>query len=162
MNNTFLYTAFTTEEQKAIAFTTVKTSDNDEWVAFEKAKGFMYDIVSGGPDTMDRVFLLSLEEAMAYGGYSKLANFYNYGTDKLKALPTRYAFAQGTKQYEGSSSSDKLNGRGCCRWWLRSPGSSIGCASVVRSDGGLVSSDVDHADVAVRPAFWLDLDSMIP
>ncbi len=162
LNSTFLNEAFTAEEQKAIATTTVKTGNNDEWAAFEKKKGWSYDNVSGGADTQDKVFLLSLEEAMAYGGYSTLADFYYNGTDKMKAVPTKYAVAQGAYPYEGSDSNYMLNGTGCCWWWLRSPGCYGYCASEVISDGRLHLSDVSNTLDVVRPAFWLNLDSIIP
>ncbi len=110
LNSTFLNTAFTAAEQKAIATTTVKTGNNDEWVAHDKKMGWSYDTVNGGADTQDKVFLLSVEEAMAYGGYSTLEDFFKKKTDKMKVLPTKYALVQGADTY----GDYKLNGVGCC------------------------------------------------
>ncbi len=162
LNSTFLNAAFTAEEQKAIATTTVKTGNNDEWVAFAKKYGWSYDNLNGGADTQDKVFLLSLEEAMAYSGYSTLDNFTFNGTDKMKAVPTKYAVAQGAYQYDNSDSNRMLNGTGCCWWWLRSPGSYSSYASYVYYDGSLDFNYVNYASGSVRPAFWLNLDSIIP
>ncbi len=162
LNSTFLNAAFTAEEQKAIATATVKTGNNDEWVAFAKKKGGSYDNVSGGADTQDKVFLLSLEEAMAYGGYSTVEDFINNGTDKMKAVPTKYAVAQGAYQYGGSDSNYMLDNAGCCWWWLRSPGCYSDRASLVVRDGSLNHYYVYSSNGAVRPAFWLNLDSIIP
>lgn len=109
--------------------------------------------MDGGADTQDKVFLLSLEEAMEYG--STLTDFYNNGKDKMKATPTKYAVAQGAFQ----SDRTKLNGTGCCWWWLRSPGYISDCASRVLLGGSLDLSSVYDTDGSVRPAFWLNLDS---
>ena len=155
LNSTFLSNAFTAKEQAGIATTTVKTGNNAEWVAFAKKKGWSSTSLSGGADTQDKVFLLSLEEAMEYGGYSSMENFHNNGSDKMKAIPTKYAIAQGASQ----SYSDKLNGTGCCWWWLRSPGDGSDLASRVSSGGSLLDFDVNFTYGSVRPAFWLNLDS---
>ena len=155
LNSTFLNTAFTDKEQEGIVTTTVKTGNNADWVAFAKKEGWNYNSVDGGSDTQDKIFLLSLEEAMEYGGYSSLEDFSNKGTEKLQAVPTAYAVAQGAYQ----SSSSTLNGVGCCWWWLRSPGSISFSASFVGHGGSLDYFSVDYTDEAVRPAFWLNLDS---
>lgn len=132
-----------------------KTGNNAEWVAFAKKKGRSCESVNGGADTQDRLFLLSLEEAMEYGGYSTLEEFYNNGSEKMKAVPTKYAAEQGASQ----SGSNKLDGVGCCWWWLRSPGSSSFSTSYIRSGGGLDYDYLNYTGGSVRPAFWLDLDS---
>ena len=133
----------------------MKTGNNAEWVAFAKKQGWGYDSLNGGADTQDKLFLLSLEEAMEYGGYSTLEEFYNKGSEKLKAIPTDYAVAQGAYQ----SSSSMLNGTGCCWWWLRSPGRYGNFASYVNYDGSLNYVGVSSVYGAVRPAFWLNLNS---
>ncbi|MCQ2458280.1 MAG: toll/interleukin-1 receptor domain-containing protein [Clostridia bacterium] len=155
LNSTFLNNAFTAKEQEGVSTTTVRTGNNAEWVAFVKKYGLSYTSMDGGADTQDKVFLLSLEEAMEYGGYSTLADFYNNGKDKMKAIPTKYAITQGAYQ----SDSEKLNGTGCCWWWLRSPGAHSIYASRVHSSGSLDDFNVNRASGSVRPAFWLNLDS---
>ena len=177
LNSTFLNTAFTEKEQEGIVTTTVKTGNNADWVTFAKKKNsfydsvdggsdtqdkifLLYDSVDGGSDTQDKIFLLSLEDAMEYGGYSTLEDFYNKGTEKLQAVPTAYAVAQGAWQYSGSDSSCMLGGTGCCWWWLRSPGSYSLGASLVRGDGGLGYGYVLSVDGSVRPAFWLNLEAL--
>ena len=162
LNSTFLNTAFTDKEQEGIVTTTVKTGNNAHWVAFAKKKGWYYDSVDGGSDTQDKIFLLSLEEAMEYGGYSTLEDYYDKEIEKLKAVPTAYAVNQGACQYCGSYSGYKLNGTGCCWWWLRSPGyrRNLAFVSRVYINGSLDYIDsVSIASGAVRPAFWLNLNS---
>ena len=155
LNSTFLNIAFTDKEQECIVTTTVKTSNNADWAAFAKKKGWSYDSLDGGFDTQDKIFLLSLEEAMEYSDYSTLEDFYNKGTEKLQAVPTAYAVAQGAYQ----SSSNTLDGTGCCWWWLRSPGYLSNFASYIYFDGSLYYDLVYLVNGAVRPAFWLNLDS---
>ena len=135
LNSTFLNAAFTTAEQAGIVTTKVSTPS--------------YSGHSGGSDTQDKIWLLSRDEASTY-----------FTSDAArKATPTKYAVAQGTYQYSGSDSDCKLNGTGCCWWWLRSPGFGGDRASGVSSDGSLSNRDVDYDYGAVRPAFWLNLNS---
>lgn len=155
LNSTFLNGAFTVKEQNGIETTTVKTCNNAEWVEFAKTNNWRYGLADGGADTQDKVFLLSLEEAMEYGGYSTLSDFYYNGKDKMKTIPTKYAVAKDAYQ----SSDYMLDGTGCCWWWLRSPGDNSDCASDVSSDGCLSNGHVYNTYGSVRPAFWLDLDS---
>jgi len=155
LNSTFLNAAFTSEEQLRIATTTVKTRNNAEWVAFAKKEKWNYNSLESGADTQDKIFLLSLEEAMGYGGYGTLSDFYNNGTDKIKATPTAYAVAQGAYQ----SGSVKPNGTGYCWWWLRSPGCYSNYASGIDFDGSLNYYSVSLIYGSVRPAFWLNPDT---
>lgn len=121
---------------------------------YAKETGYWYDHVNGGADTLDKLFLLSLEEVIAYSGYSMFADYYDDSTDKTMAVPTQYAVAQGADQ----SDYFKLDDIGCCQWWLRSPGIYTDSASIVDSDGILYLCGVTYTGTAVRPAFWLDLE----
>lgn len=159
LNSTFLNNAFTDAEQQAIITTTVKTGNNDEWVTRAQKEGWLAESVNGGEDTQDKLFLLSLEEAMAYGGYKTLVSFASSINDKMKATPTKYAIAQGARHYNESDSYYMLNGTGCCWWWLRSPGSINLDVSLVSGDGRLRDYEVNDADGSIRPALWLNLDS---
>ena len=137
LNSTFLNAAFTAKEQAGIVMTKVSTPS--------------YSGNSGGPDTQDKLWLLSLDEAETY---FKTA-------EARKTIATKYAVAQGADQYSGSDSSCKQNGTGCCWWWLRSPGNFSSIASYVYGNGILNkrSDCVFCSNGSIRPAFWLDLDS---
>ena len=137
LNSTFLNEAFTPAEQAGIVTTTVSTPS--------------YYGNSGGADTQDKIWLLSREEAEKY---------YRHDASR-KAVPTVYAVARGAWQYDGNNIASKLNGEGCCWWWLRSPGYISNSASSVYGDGSLNFINVYYAINAVRPAFWLNLDSGI-
>lgn len=138
LNSTFLNNAFTAKEQEGIVTAKVSTPSCREY--------------SGGSDTQDKLWLLSKDEATTY--------FKN--DEARKATPTKYAVAQGAYQYSSNDNSCfKLNGTGCCCWWLRSPSyySYRACDIVNGGDLSYSHSNVDNASGSVRPAFWLNLDS---
>ena len=116
MNSEFINNAFSEEEQQAIILT-----KND---------------TKGSRTTEDKVFLLSIEEALEYLPKKKR---------KCKATP----YAKQNKAF----SKDNF-----CYWWLRSPGSAQNCAALVIFGGDVYDSGsyVDSAYLAVRVAMWVD------
>lgn len=94
----------------------------------------------GGNDTKDKVFLLSIDEAKAYLP----------STVERVCLATKYAESQGS-QLESLTRS--------CRWWLRSPGSTLYNASFVKIDGFILQLGVPVSveKRSVRPAMWIEL-----
>lgn len=94
---------------------------------------------NGGNDTKDKVFLLSIDEAKAYLP----------STVERVCVATKYAESQGS-QLESLTRS--------CRWWLRSPGSTLYTASFVKVDGFILQlgTPVSVEKRSVRPAMWLD------
>lgn len=138
LNSTFLNNAFNASEQTVIQNTTVVNEDNPDYGT------------EGGEDTVDKVFLLSISEAMnpSYGFTSTMI-----GTKTRQAKNTAYAKAQGA--YTDTSTGYEENGY----WWLRSPGSFSNLVSYVDNlgdvsqYGGYVCPD----NVAVRPALHLNL-----
>ncbi|MCR5138408.1 MAG: serine/threonine protein kinase [Oscillospiraceae bacterium] len=147
LNSTFLESAFSADEQKAIMMTEVdnsKKQGNSEWNT------------DGGNDTKDKIFLLSFKEA----------NDYFINNDARECKATKYAIGQGAfvideelLQIYSTYSKDDL---GKCWWWLRSPGELQTSAAFVYSDGFLDNSNlVDYFDIVVRPAFWINLESDI-
>lgn len=160
MNSSFLNEAFTEAEQRLIAVTTVKTEENAEWMAICEKQNWGYKPMNGGTETQDKVFLLSLEEAMEYGGYSTVEEFFSgQGSEKLTAMPTAYAIAQGAKfMFNSFDINAMLNGQGFCIWWLRSPGGDAYSAFAVISNGGFTIDAADFEGYSVRPALWLDLE----
>ena len=131
LNGSFLNTAFSMDEQKAILTTTVDNSKN---------QGNSNWSTNGGNNTSDQLFLLSYTEAGKH-----------FESDSDRACkPTTYAEAKGAD----------ITDSGNCLWWLRSPGDFQGSVALVGSIGSLGSNirgDLDY--VAVRPAFWIDLES---
>ena len=132
LNGEFLRNAFTAAEQKKIAVTKLQNDNNAKYGTF------------GGNSTEDRVFCLSIAEA---------ESLFKDDTAR-KCVPTPYAVGKGAWQ-----SSELIDGRGCCCWWLRSPGHDQGNASGVGTVGALhlYGGLVDFGYYAVRPALWVNL-----
>ena len=126
LNFNFWWDAFTEQEQSLIVRT--------------KLSNPSYEGIEGGPDTWDRVFLLSRGEA---------ANYFTGSADRL-VKPTLYALAMGT----GTADEN-----GCCWWWLRTPGAYSYDAGTVYAIGGIdhTGANVKNATIAVRPAIWVEL-----
>lgn len=132
-SNNFLETAFNAEEQSAIFTTEVVNEDNPEYGT------------EGGKNTEDKVFLLSMSEAMnqQYG----LKGNCNQSNAR-KATNTAYAvsrYSEGENIY----------------WWLRTPGSNTGTAVGIEGDGEIAvhGSYENDSYQGVRPAIHINLSS---
>ena len=135
-SNNFIDAAFSSVEKVAIADTYVYNKNNPSYNT------------SGGNNTTDKIFLLSIEEANNRN-YFPNAN----GNDSRKSTNTAYVAS-----YSGMYGASKTD-----HWWLRSPGEDDDYAAFVYA-GGRVNSDgysVDYTTNAVRPAFHLDLNSVL-
>lgn len=135
LNGTFFRTAFSNLEQELIESTSIHADVYDEWDAIP------------GPDTVDKIFVLSAEEADQY-----------FGLDEYrKCYPTPHA-----------SGSGNSSNNGCCLWWLRTPGPDNSHVTVVDLDGEISYTVVNGTDVStrflsgiywhemVRPAMWVN------
>ncbi len=135
MNGTFLNNAFSTEEQAQIQNTTVSADNNPQYST------------NPGNATMDKVFLLSINEVEKY-----------FNSDEArKCAPTAYAKAQRAWT---SDTYKTPSGAATCYWWLRSPGLNQGRAADVNFDGSVYEygGSVNGGDLAVRPAMWISID----
>ncbi len=92
----------------------------------------------GGNETKDKVFLLSESEAKTYLPKT---------IDRV-CIATKYAENQGS-QLENITRS--------CRWWLRTPGSTLYSVSFVKVDGFILQIGVGASleKRSVRPAIWV-------
>ena len=134
LNNYFINKAFSSSQQSQIATVTNHNPKNPEYST------------KGGSATQDRIFALSIDEAEKYFG----------NDDDRMAAPTGYAKKQGCYVCESYSTP---SGEKTGWWWLRSPGSFGHLAALVIL-GGYISQFGDRVyldEVAVRPAFWLNL-----
>ena len=126
LNHQFYTEAFTFAQQHSILPTQLKAEN---------------DSTDGRDDEdtiMDRVFLLSREEAERYFA----------GDEARKLLVTSYARKKGA----GTTYTNTAY------WWLRSSGSINLRAANITLEGALGDSVVDHGSYAVRPAMWVTLD----
>lgn len=127
LNEDFCSSAFTDVEQRLLAETELVTPDNP-----------MYH-TPGGENTVDRVFLLSLEEVETY-----------LTKEQCLGQVTQYAIKKGC--YYNAS----FNGW----WWLRSSGTQRRDACYVDAMGkaSLYGYVVHRPGWSVRPAMWIDLE----
>ena len=136
--NNFLGNAFSAKEQTAIADTVVVNDNNPDYNT------------EGGNDTIDKIFLLSIAEAKNTA----------YFADNNSRIATNTAYVAGG----GEIGSSGMRGVGAAGyWWLRSPGYDVINAAYVDGSGGVgrYGIDVDDDRNAVRPAFNLDLKSVL-
>lgn len=137
----FIKSAFTVDEKKAIMETNVVNENNTS-----------YDTV-GGNNTTDKIFLLSMAET------SKKE--YGFRTELKEASKTREVKDTDYACIKGSERSDDTCGFGCCDWWLRSPGRWDDYAMYVyaRGSGADYGMNVDYDRRAIRPALHVNLAS---
>jgi len=145
LNGTFLQ-RFTEEELGRIVEAEINNPDN------------LWYGTSGGESTIDKVFLLSLEEADRYFGDS--GDYRNrrrmvYDSNLKSWAPINYGFAF-TNTYD-SDRTAKYDSH-ISEWWLRSPGRASFRAANVNTGGEVIVSGKAAISVAgVRPALWLNL-----
>lgn len=132
LNGIFFDTAFSQEEQDRICAVENENPDLSATSA------------DSGRATMDRIFILSKEEA-------KLL-FHSYSA--RKAAPTAYAMAEGAHQ-------NPNNHMGW--WWLRTSGNSAKrvCYVTTGGDIGSDSRDVTRWDAGVRPVMWISAEETL-
>lgn len=145
LNGKFLDKAFSVDEQSAILTTVVDNSASQGYIDWN---------TDGGNNTEDRIFLLSYAEANRYLGVT----YDDKNNMKSRVVPTAYALARHAWTSDSYSTSEGIM-TGC--WWLRSPGYIGSGAASVYADGALYSYTVNNESNVVRPAFWLDLSSLI-
>ncbi len=129
LNSSFLNKAFSEEEQARILETTVTAEKNPDYGT------------DAGNDTVDRLFLLSIDEARTY--FSGNDDRELEATEMMNEMEDYFVF--------------------CCNakwpWWLRSPGYITKTATGVDLDGTLFTDGVDPGEeYAVRPALWLKVE----
>ena len=127
LNNEFYMNAFNNVEQKAIWKSITKTNNN-----------FKYG-TNGGKDTTDKVFLLSVEDA--------IKRFPN--DERRKAKATEYA-----QKVKGAYINKKT---GYSWWWLRSPGKYGYRVAEIFDSGWLDASGtgINSRGNGVRPVIWI-------
>ncbi len=137
-NDNFLKTAFSSVERGEILQKTIKNDNNSEYGT------------NGGNDTTDKVFFLSIEEAVnpAYG----FASDYDKYSKTRRSVNTEYAKSRG--DWAEDDEND-------WQYWLRSPGDYPGDAAIVDSRGYVDRSGtwLTNDYNAVRPALYLNLNS---
>ena len=140
LNGEFYNASFSDAEKAVIATSSLENADNPT------------EGTSGGNDTEDKVFVLSLDEAVntEYG----FAGEYD-AKDKLRqCLPTEYAKAHNCLLEDNASSEFFGN----CRWRLRTPSFDSDVIVDVAADGSIKVDggfSIGGTMIAVRPALWI-------
>ena len=132
LNSTFLERAFTDTEQQAIAKSVIVNRGNSYWKT-EDAN-----------DTVDKIFLLSEEEALSlvYGFTDTIA-----AAKSRVAVNTDYAENGGESEWKCSK-----------EWWLRTAGCNSNYAVSVREDGYVSQYGQSYSQKQmIRPVLHLDL-----
>lgn len=146
LNGRFL-SSFTANEQNAILTT---------WVDNGTSQGFRHEQWTGigGYDTQDKVFLLSYAEASRYLGITGPGTT---GPVGARVIPTAYA---ENKDAYISEKHEASNGAMASWWWLRSPGINQYDAACVRSGGCLGEEMCTESIGCIRPAMWVDWETL--
>jgi hypothetical protein len=149
LNSGFLE-KFTSEEQGRIIQTKV-SNPNNVWYG-----------ISGGADTHDKIFLLSLEEADRYFGNG--GDYLNERRKDLDFDDDKYTEKTDGGYFSNAHDNDRRAAYDGVPafWWLRSPGIHKASAAFVLPNGGVGVFGLDLyciLDVicGVRPALWLKM-----
>ena len=117
----------------------------------------------GGTNTVDRIFLLSIDEVLLYFGDSGLvAQGAAMSADARHASAYEELFVDRISDYYNQARRAWNIDGAASWWWLRSPGRSPGRAIIVRSYGALLvgGNNVfwEGGSFGIRPALWLYLE----
>lgn len=132
LNNEFFNRAFSSEEQSSIKASTLSANKNPQ-----------YDTPPGN-DTVDKIFLLSIDES----------NNYFDSDEKRQCEGTNYCSALVADKTGMKTRSDNKH-----HWWLRSPGGFSTAASTVQPDGTIWNYGYVYyfTSATVRPAMWIKI-----
>ncbi|MDE5777559.1 MAG: Ig-like domain-containing protein [Lachnospiraceae bacterium] len=145
--NSFFDRAFSSTEKNTIVISNVANKNNP-----------LYE-TSGGNNTTDKIYLLSIEEILNDNFGFSISETARDKTRKMKS--STYAKAMGA--YSSSSNSNKpTSDTGICNWLLRSPGKASNFSAYIKDlgtidEGG--NSAYSHDSKAVCPALHLNISS---
>ncbi|MCL2634966.1 MAG: DUF6273 domain-containing protein [Oscillospiraceae bacterium] len=164
LNDNF-YNSFNQADRQRIFRTKVTTGDN---LIYHRPGEF---IVPGGLDTIDHIFLLSIEEVLKYFGDSGQYEELIRTNEQSMIINDQYNDARDAYCLNSCSigwCDNNVMGRGGCWWWLRSPGFDVFAAATV--EGGLLrpgghtfywfrpeNEKMHSSNGGIRPALWLSL-----
>jgi hypothetical protein len=145
--NGYFFNSFSAEDRSRIRETYVINNDNPWWGT------------SGGANTTDRVFLLSIDEVLRYFGDSGMVA---RGSDPAVRDDAIGWLEQGIGRIHIHDQYSDARASVCgFPWWLRSPGSDPLFSPVVAFNGAIALGGTQvnwHDQGGLRPALWLRLD----
>jgi hypothetical protein len=155
LNNDFFNGAFSAQEKALVVETTVVTPENSRHGT------------SGGPDTVDNVFLLSIQEAQSYfsSDADRVAVVGSMSEAQKEDLARRLEAEGSYMSYEEILMFDVEGNIGKpLGWWLRSPGVQLYGPAEVRAEGWIyfdgnfgykIERMAGITGAGVRPALWI-------
>ena len=146
LNEEFYESTFSEEEKSFIVETNV-INDANPW----------FPSAGIGVDTMDRVFLLSLDEVVKFFGDSGILA--EYTGQPASAIPLTFIY----DQYNDNRRATPLDDDTVSWWWLRTPGRAVNpqldtSAAAINGIGEIVPYGIYQiAEGGVRPVMWIRL-----
>lgn len=147
MNDSFLNTAFTEEEQASILLKEIRNSNTTD-------SNTMWRMMKNSEPTEDKIFALDCHEAEGYFGNRKA---YSSGggsvvtqllADPAYCVATPYAVQQGAMEDDGY-----------CYWWLRGAATRTSYAAFVGPNAREGTTHQFSSHITVRPAMWLNVET---
>lgn len=151
LNGDFYSMAFSEDEKSQIVATEIAPGENSLY-------GTKYSNV-----VSDKVFILSEEEFKEYGYYidGAVYNIKNMIGVSMFALNKGIEVAQQAdyKEYYELVPEEMV---GSCKWWLRTPGETMGKVAYVQPIGTVAYKGTDSAQckIGVRPAVWVSYEAI--
>ncbi len=138
----FMNTAFSAKEQLLLSMTETKNARNPKFNT------------EPGKDTLDKIFLLSCDDAV--NGAFGFADTQSQNEER-RCIPTDYARAMG------AYFDNKYVPEGGCWWLLRTPGNTKRQAVYVLDSGEIstAGSSVTTSNIAIRPALVIDVSKLV-
>ena len=120
---------------------------------------YLMDYTPGGNNTMDRVFLLSIDEVLQHFGDSGyVAKGANMGPfERAFVNPSGSNVTLQSQIHDQYNEARMTTGPGIYSWWLRSPGGKPSFAAVVNHGALTIMGNAVDRNFSVRPALWLYL-----
>jgi serine/threonine protein kinase len=163
LNNEF-YNNFSTADRTRIRETYVINNDNP-WTFSMLGRP---NQTLGGDNTIDKIFLLSLEELTLYFGDSELLELGKNESNRDGSITYLYSWGILGQTLQHTPEDNEIRQRRIAYsydgtvswWWLRSPGSHSGSAAHVIGSHIQVHGNMGVSmSGGVRPALWLNLES---
>lgn len=148
LNAIFYNKAFNSAEQAIILTTSVDNNKEQCYSSWSK---------NDGNNTQDKIFLLSYAEVKKYFDVVYWKNAGPKENKKPRIAPTAYAIAQGASTFSLYKTVDGADSG----WWLRSLGQNGIEVAAVGASGCLHSFSAYETSASIRPAMWVNIDSLI-
>ena len=149
LNAIFYNKAFNSAEQAIILTTSVDNNKEQCYSSWSK---------NDGNNTQDKIFLLSYAEVKKDFDVVYWKNAGPKENKKPRIAPTAYAIAQGASTF---SLYKTVDGADSGWWWLRSLGQNGIEVAAVGASGCLHSFSAYETSASIRPAMWVNIDSLI-